>query len=207
MKQKQTLLLLSVTVLTFLVLSSCEEKTGESEYNDWENRNKTFIDSIAKVASTNADGSWRIIKAYTLGDSTAIYTGQTNRFIYARILRDSKSVQKPLYGDSVRVHYYGRLIPSKTYPLGYNFDKSYIGDTLASKTDVPALLSVANTVVGFSTALQNMAVGDRWLVYIPHELGYGTVERTSIPAYSSLIFEMELAKIYRKGIDTNTSWH
>ena len=55
MKQKQTLLLLSVTVLTFLVLSSCEEKTGESEYNDWENRNKTFIDSIAKVASTNAD--------------------------------------------------------------------------------------------------------------------------------------------------------
>lgn len=204
---KKILLFLSVSVLTLLSFSSCEEKSAESEYSNWENRNNAYVDSIAKVAKTNADGTWSIIKAYTLGDSTELYNGQNNRFIYVKKLEKGVGTQRPLYGDSVRVHYFGRLIPSKTYPQGYNFDKSYLGDTLSSKTDVPALLSVANTVVGFSTALQNMVVGDRWIVYVPYDLGYGTTDQSSIPAYSTLIFEMKLARIYRKGIDTNTSWH
>lgn len=205
---RKTLFLLSLAVVTLTSLTSCEEKTEESEYTNWESRNDTYIDSIAKVAQANADGSWKIIKAYTLGDSTEVYNGQNNKFIYVKVLKSgTRPAQSPHYGDSVRVHYFGRLIPSKTYPLGYNFGKSYQGDTLSVKTDVPTIFSVSNTVVGFSTALQNMVVGDSWKVYVPYYLGYGTTETTGIPIYSTLIYDMELAKIYRMGIDTNTSWH
>ena len=34
--------------------------------------------------------------------------------------------------------------------------------------------------------------GSRWIIYIPYELGYGTRACGNIPAYSTLIFEVEL---------------
>jgi len=48
-----------------------------------------------------------------------------------------------------------------------------------------------------STALQNMEVGDKWEVWIPQELGYGAIPQTSIPAYTTLVFEIELLEIVK----------
>ena len=45
---------------------------------------------------------------------------------------------------------------------------------------------------GFVTALLHMHSGDRWRVYIPYQLGYNTTEKTGIPAYSTLIFDLAL---------------
>lgn len=185
---------------------ACEEKGAEEEYSDWEMKNNAFIDSIAQVAHTNADGSWAIYKAYTLGDSTALYNGQNNRFIYVKKLEQGTGIASPLYTESVRVHYSGHLIPSRTFTNGFNFDKSYAGDELNPLTDVPALFTVSSVVTGFSTALQYMKVGDRWMVYIPYMLGYGTTVTEKIPAYSTLIFDIKLAKIYANG-ETNTDWY
>ena len=185
---------------------ACEEKGAEEEYSDWEVKNNAFIDSIAQVAHTNADGSWAIYKAYTLGDSTALYNGQNNRFIYVKKLEQGTGTASPLYTESVRVHYSGHLIPSRTFTTGFNFDKSYAGDELNPLTDVPALFTVSSVVTGFSTALQYMKVGDRWMVYIPYMLGYGTTVTEKIPAYSTLIFDIKLAKIYANG-ETNTDWY
>ena len=41
-------------------------------------------------------------------------------------------------------------------------------------------------------ALQQMRVGDKWEIYIPSELGYGSFSQPGIPANSTLIFEIEL---------------
>ncbi len=38
-------------------------------------------------------------------------------------------------------------------------------------------------------------------------LAYKDNEDSKIPKYSTLIFDIQLARIYRYGIDTDTSWH
>ncbi len=188
---------------------SCSEQDEVSEYADWKVRNERFVDSIASVASTNADGTWEIIKSYTVGDSAEIYLGHNEYFIYVKKLETGTGTTSPLYSDSIRVHYSGRLMPTGDHPQGYNFAKSYSGNTLNEETDVPTLFGVSQSIVGFGTALMHMHEGDRWLVYVPYYLGYGTSDYTSayIPAYSTLIYDMKLARIYRYGIDTDTSWH
>jgi FKBP-type peptidyl-prolyl cis-trans isomerase FklB len=63
-----------------------------------------------------------------------------------------------------------------------------------------AVILRTNYVVdGFSTALQNMHIGDRWLVYIPYTLGYGTTDSGTIPAYSTLVFDITLLAYYHPG--------
>lgn len=192
-----------------LLLASCSEHEAEGEYDNWQARNQHYIDSIAHVAEVNADGTWLRLKAYNIGEDESLYLDQPNRFVYVKKLQTGTGTYSPLYNDSVRVHYSGRLIPTKMYPEGYNFGKSYSTSTLNPDTDVPTLLAVKDNVVGFITVLLHMHEGDRWKVYIPSDLGYGMSEYTSatIPAYSTLVFDIQLARIYRFKVDTNTSWH
>ena len=199
-------MMMCMALLT-ISFTACSEQDEEEEFSNWEAKNTAFIDSIAKVARTNAEGNWSIYKAYILGDSTALYNGQNEKFIYVQKLENGNGTMHPLFTDSVRVHYFGQLIPSKTYPQGYNFDKSYVTDVLNEETDVPAAFGVSGNIVGFATALQYMVEGDRWKVYIPYQLGYGKSDASTIPGYSALIFDVKLARVYRKGTYNNTDWY
>lgn len=82
----------------------------------------------------------------------------------------------------VTVHYRGTLID------GREFDNSW-------KRGCPEAFRVNGLIEGFTIALLNMRVGDRWIVYIPQELGYGRRTCGSIPGNSVLIFEIELLGI------------
>lgn len=196
-------------IVVMSVFSSCSEQDEVGEYYNWKARNQHFVDSIANVASVNADGSWEKIKAYSIGDSTKLYADKINYFIYVKKLEIGTGTTYPMYEDSVRVHYLGRLIPTDEHPSGYSFGKSYSTYVLNEETDVPTIFSVNRNIVGFATALMHMHVGDSWMVYVPYYLGYGESYYTSdaIPAYSTLVFEIKLAKIYRYKIDTDTAWH
>ena len=203
----KTLILILITICAFL--ASCSEKGEVSDYDNWEERNDSFIDSIAKLAAQNADGNWEVLKAYTLGDSTDIYKGNNNLFVYVHKQKEGTGTYSPFFNDSVRVHYSGRLIPTELYPYGYNFDKSYSGSELNELTDVPMLNRTGAYIVGFTTALLHMKEGDRWIIYMPSYLGYKDEEQTgaNIPAHSTLIFEIQLARIYRYCKNSDTSWH
>ena len=74
------------------------------------------------------------------------------------------------------------------------FDRSYSGE-YNPQTIQPVKFAVNGVVDGFATALMHMSIGDRWEVYIPYQLGYGTQVQSSgsIPAYSTLIFDVGLA--------------
>ena len=93
-------------------------------------------------------------------------------------------------------------------------------DKLDITTSLPFLLSADGTIPsgtktvnakqidGLSTALQQMHLGDRWVVYVPHQYGYGTVNNSSpfVPAYSTLIFDITLVGIYHSG-DRIPKWN
>ena len=53
-------------------------------------------------------------------------------------------------------------------------------------------IRLCNLIEGWIIAMQAMHVGDKWEVYIPASMGYGRYAQPGIPAYSTLIFEIEL---------------
>lgn len=195
-------------MLTLFVLASCSENEEAGEYDNWQTRNQHYVDSIANLAKNGTDG-WSKMLGYRLVSSEEQPDLNNNHYIYVQKKNHGTGIQSPEYNDSVRVHYFGRLIPSSSYPNGYNFGKSYSSNTFNEATDVPALMTVNANVDGFSTALMHMVEGDDWTVVIPYYLGYGTDSYASakIPGYSTLIFNVKLARIYKYKIDTDTTWH
>ena len=93
-------------------------------------------------------------------------------------------------------HYRGKLIPLYNGST-VTFDQSYLGQ-LDPQTAVPTGFGVSSVIEGWTSVLQYMVEGDRWEVYIPSDLGYGKQGSNSIPGNSTLIFDMQLVKIYTK---------
>ena len=101
----------------------------------------------------------------------------------------------PLGTDTVAVHYRGKLIN------GTVFDQSFSGNWNAD-VSVPRSFAVSGVITGRTTALMQMKEGQHVELYIPAGLGYGSVDRDEIPAYSALVFDVRLEKvIHPKGPD------
>lgn len=85
----------------------------------------------------------------------------------------------PTARSTVKVHYRGTLI-----------DGTVFDDSFARKR--PEIFKVKEVIKGWQEILKIMPTGSRWIAYIPYEQGYGTRACGNIPAYSTLIFEIEL---------------
>ena len=92
---------------------------------------------------------------------------------------------KPAATDKVKVHYEGRLI------TGEKFDSSI-------DRGEPTSFPLNAVIKGWTEGLQLMPVGSKFTFYIPSELGYGDRAVSTIPAGSTLIFEVELLEINPK---------
>lgn len=98
------------------------------------------------------------------------------------VINDGKG-PKPTIEDNVTTHYHGTLID------GTVFDSSV-------DRGEPASFPVGGVIKGWTEALQLMAVGSKWKLYVPYDLAYG--ERGAGPQigpYSTLIFDVELISI------------
>ncbi|RAZ75594.1 peptidylprolyl isomerase, partial [Klebsiella oxytoca] len=40
-----------------------------------------------------------------------------------------------------------------------------------------------------------MRTGERWTVYLPWDMGYGTSDRDGMPGYSVLVFDIKLESV------------
>ncbi len=186
-------------------MTSCSESDGEEgEYDNWEKRNEAYFNSIytqAETAINSGDNSWKIIRTYTKDELTA--KAKTD-FIVVHVETEGTGTESPIYSDKVRVHYRGNYMPSASYKDGYQFDSSWTGE-YNLKTMKPTDISVSEKGSGFSTALMNMHKGDRWTVYIPYTLGYGTSDyqksssSPTIPGYSTLRFDLTLVDCIHAG--------
>ncbi len=91
----------------------------------------------------------------------------------------------PMLDDHVVCHYRGTLVD------GTEFDSSY-------RRNQPATLPVKGVMPGWAQALQLMAVGSKWQIFIPPQLAYGEKVVSGIGANAMLIFEVELLSIQDK---------
>lgn len=186
-------------MLALLALASCkEEDDAIVEFANWQETNDSYFSGLVTNTQQKVnDGqdSWSLYPCYTLPDKG--YSFGYSDYIVVEKLEQGSGTTSPLQTDSVEVHYVGRLLPSHSYPQGFVFDRSFPGE-YDPMMATPTKFAVAGVVKGFSTALMQMHCGDRWRVYIPYQLGYGSTQRGSIPAYSTLIFDLRLENFWRK---------
>lgn len=90
--------------------------------------------------------------------------------------------ESPKDTDTVEVHYKGTLID------GTQFDSSY-------DRGQPATFPLNRVIPGWTEGVQLMQVGSKYKFVIPSELAYGAQDTPTIPANSTLVFEVELLSI------------
>lgn len=103
---------------------------------------------------------------------------------YVALERGPSDTRTAIPSDQVLVHYEGRLAETSEF-----FDSSW-------SNEEPALFGVGALIPGITEALTLMRPGDRYLVHIPSELGYGEAGAgEDIPPNADLMFQLILLQI------------
>ena len=182
-------------LFTFLPLLSCSEDSAEEgDFDNWQQKNETAISQWA------SNTSYRKILTYSK-NSTISGSPANEDYIYVEVLESGVGSEPALYTDTVRLAYRGHYIPTVNYPEGYVFDQTYTGEQFDWNTAGTSKSMAGGFIDGFSTALQNMRVGDRWRIRIPYQLGYGANPSSSVSVlgYSNLVFEVAIYDIWHPG--------
>lgn len=201
------LILLAGIMIGFAACS--ETNNDETEYKDWQNTNSAYFlniynSAIEDISQNGANSQWDTIRCWSLNDTVAKL--KPTDYIVVHKIHNGTGSGCPLYTDSVMVYNLGKLLPSTSYPKGYVIEKSWDGDfdDFNADTALPKSWGVSNLIDGYTTALMRMHIGDRWQVYVPWTLGYGTAAYNSIPGYSVLLWDITLLGYYRPGADQPT---
>ena len=90
--------------------------------------------------------------------------------------KPNASGAKLVKGQTINVNYAGRLLSDKQFDAG-NFSFT---------------LGVGQVVGGFDEGIAKMRVGEKTTIIFPSAIGYGTSGQGAIPAYSPLVFDIEV---------------
>lgn len=134
---------------------------------------KRDAEAKAKQASEMTDLKKFVQKNYPKAKQTA------SGMFYSEVAAGTGKT--PGKGDMVKVHYKGTLLD------GTKFDASY-------DRNEPFKFTIGNgeVIPGWDEGLSLMKVGGKAVLIIPSKLGYGAQGSGPIPAFSSLVFEVEL---------------
>lgn len=209
----------------------------KDDYTNWANRNLDYFKLIyakakSDIAQNGENSKWAVIPAFTKDPKS---TNIVDYIVAYKIDSGTDLGHHPMVTDSVKIHYAGYLIPTDLYHtetegklpfvgdyptcVGLRFDSSWKNSDV-SATAKPYRAMAGDFITGFTTALLHMSpdhpnaygdydnYGDRWIVFIPSALGYGTAEKSTIPAGSTLIFDLILTRIWQaKGPVVNAKPH
>lgn len=191
-------------VLSVVFLSSCEEVKEVSAYDNWKERNQAAVDSLFQLSSGRFFTEGADVDALGLGEVFAIPTAASSnkkmQYVYCKKLVKNVEGPRACYTDYITVHYCGSDINGKV------FDKTFNGYTFIDKTYDPAVVKPtefdkptysypSSFIEGWVTALQYMHKGERWMLYVPYESGYGEKNYSSILGYSTLAFDVILEDV------------
>ncbi len=186
---------LALMFVATLLMCSCSESSEVSKYDNWQTRNEAYIDSLYDVYTTHADRG---------GLDTIHLLTAPSEYLFIKKLSPVTDLEGYVYdptqipldqSTSVDVYYRGTNI------LGEYFD-GYTGSE-PTVFDAPSTFTVTygSVITGWWEVLQRMGVGERWEVYIPWDLAYGSSGSSSILGYSTLIFDMQLLRINNLSFD------
>ncbi len=99
-----------------------------------------------------------------------------------KVLEKGEGSEQPSATSKVKVHYHGTLIN------GQVFDSSV-------DRGQPISFGLNQVIPGWTEGLQMMSVGDKFRLFIPANLAYGSGGAGKIPGNSALIFDVELLGI------------
>jgi FKBP-type peptidyl-prolyl cis-trans isomerase FkpA len=134
----------------------------------------------------------------------------------AKYLEDNKITAKPtasgLYyietkkgsgpkakqGDVVKVNYSGRLIDGRVFDTNIPEIAKSSGIYDERRPYQPADLAFGEIIKGMEEGLTMMNAGSKGTMIIPSSIGYGDRNGGPIPAYSTLIFDVEVISISAK---------
>ncbi len=175
-----------ISLLGLFMLPSCDNSDDDFDPT-WKNENEAAFEKIKTT-----DGYFE-----------ATIPGGPGS-VYYKVLESTTDTKPPLYTSQIKVHYEGYLIDETlfesvmepTKPFEFTLDgssfysKNLITGQIQSQTGI-------TVIEGWRVALQNMNVGDKWEVWIPWQLGYGSVGKGSIPPYSTLVYIIKLEEIVK----------
>ena len=161
-----TLIALIITIIVLLILAGVALNTLFGEGSIIGNAQNAVDEYNKKVEE-------EIEKRFPNAEKTS--TGL--RYI---ITKSGSGNTSPKYGQKVTVHYQGELLNGKV------FDSSLIRKQ-------PAVFKIGEVIEGWNEALMTMKKGEKRLLIIPPDLGYGEYGYPGvIPPDSYLIFNVEL---------------
>lgn len=203
------LLYLSLFLFLSVGFAACDEVEEVGEYDNWEPRNTAFIDSIHTLAADrllplNAaqEEADKFEPGEMFGLETTASTTAGKQYVYCKKIVKNTAGAVPVYTNTVETHYYGTLITGDTF--GGTFEGYAATDcgVLDPETkaptafDSPTAYSVSGAYwgTGWVSALQYMHVGERWMLYIPYQSGYGT-GTSSLLENSAFTYDLQLESI------------
>jgi FKBP-type peptidyl-prolyl cis-trans isomerase len=118
-------------------------------------------------------------------EAVSTTTGFTN---YVRYIQVKAGAADLIAGKIAKLKYTGRLL------------NGYIFDSNVSRTDSLnyTVGGTNNYVQGFKTGVDKMKLGEKATFIFPSGLGYSSSAKSNIPAYSTLIFDIEIVAMKDK---------
>jgi peptidylprolyl isomerase len=90
-------------------------------------------------------------------------------------------------GDKVKVHYTGTLVDGRQFDSSRERDQPF-----------EFVIGMKQVIAGWDEALPLLKVGDRAMLTIPPDLGYGDTPMPKIPVGSYLVFDIEVLDVFKE---------
>lgn len=206
-------LYLSLLMIPFIVACNDDDDSIDyGKYYGWRDENNALFDRMSSYLSTDGGAAYFHDSIRSLGNGECATFYRVLRSADEDSLRAIGRWYTPYYTSNLRVHYtlYDTKSVLERLPsdaAGFNtpaimdsifFDSAVKADTLQSMQVLYyENFTCGDVVDGWGDVLQNMHIGDCWLVAIPWQCGYGMSGKiaSGIDPYSTLFFRIELCDI------------
>jgi FKBP-type peptidyl-prolyl cis-trans isomerase FkpA len=122
-----------------------------------------------------------LIKKYVSDNKITVKPSATGLYFVELKKGTGKAAVK---GKKVKVHYEGKLLNGKVFDSSRKHGQPF-----------EFVLGQNQVIPGWDEAISKMNVGGKAKIVIPSALGYGAQSMPTIPAYSPLVFEVELLDV------------